>query len=105
MEKRPDWTTAEVEAVVADYFAMIEDHLSGRPFVKAEHTRLLQASLDGRTRRSVEEKRHNIGAVLAEQDLAWLPGYVPKHNYQQSLADCVIRYLAEQPELRARLKP
>jgi hypothetical protein len=40
-----DWTDAENDLIVADYFAMLGADLAGRPYVKAEHRRRLQ--LDG----------------------------------------------------------
>lgn len=32
-----DWTDLENDTLVAGYFAMFNDHLLGRPFIKAEH--------------------------------------------------------------------
>lgn len=39
-----DWTDAENDAIVADYFAMLADDIAGRPYGKAGHHRLLQAA-------------------------------------------------------------
>lgn len=36
------WTLEEVEAVVADYFAMLEAELLGQKYSKAEHNRKLR---------------------------------------------------------------
>jgi hypothetical protein len=35
-----DWTRTEVEAIVADYFAMLTDELRGEEVNKAAHNRL-----------------------------------------------------------------
>ena len=37
------WTEEQNDAIVADYFAMLADDITGRPYGKAEHNRLLQA--------------------------------------------------------------
>ena len=57
------WHDDELDAIVADYFAMLEDDLSGTPYVKARHSQALMAQI-GRTHRSVEFKHQNISAVL-----------------------------------------
>ena len=41
------------DAIVADYFAMLADHIAGRPYSKAEHNRLPQAVIN-RPRGSIE---------------------------------------------------
>ena len=48
-----DWTDAQNDAIVADYFAMLADDIAGRPCTKAEHNRRLQAVI-GRPRGSIE---------------------------------------------------
>ena len=57
------WTRDEVEAIVADYFAMLQAELSGKPYSKAEHNRGLQRRI-GRNKSSIEFKHQNISAVL-----------------------------------------
>ncbi|MDX2209032.1 MAG: hypothetical protein SFV20_01590 [Sphingopyxis sp.] len=58
-----DWSDAQNDAIVADYFAMLADDIAGRPYSKAEHNRLLQAVID-RPRGAIEYKHQNISAVL-----------------------------------------
>ena len=87
-----DWSSSEVAAVVADYFAMFADELAGRPYVKAEHNRGLQA-VTGRSDSSIEFKHRNISGVLAELGLPWLRGYRPLFNYQDALVAEIERYL------------
>jgi hypothetical protein len=36
-----DWSRAEVEATITDYFVMLEAELRGEPYNKAEHRRAL----------------------------------------------------------------
>jgi len=38
-----DWSDEQNDAIVADYFAMLGDDITGRSYSKAEHNRLLQA--------------------------------------------------------------
>ena len=59
-----DWTDEENDMIVADYFAMLADDLSGRAYNKAEHNRGLQDRL-GRTRGSIELKYANVSAAVS----------------------------------------
>src|SRR5437773_2711715 len=91
-----DWQNDELDAIVADYFAMLESDLHGRPYVKAQHSKRLMAEI-GRTHRSVEFKHQNISAVLDELGMPWIPGYKPKRNYQNAIFDAIDRYLTRHP--------
>jgi hypothetical protein len=53
----------------------------------------------GRTHRSVEFKHQNISAVLDELGLPWIPGYMPKRNYQNAIFDAIDRYLTWHPDI------
>lgn len=75
---------------------MLEAELSGRPYVKSRHSKALMAQI-GRTHRSVEFKHQNISAVLDELGMAWIPGYIPKRNYQNAIFDAIDRYLSKHP--------
>lgn len=92
-----DWTDAQNDAIVADYFAMLVDDIAGRLYSKAEHNRLLQAVID-RPRGSIEYKHQNISAVLKGLGEDWIPGYKPAFNFQASLEGAVLRWLAHHPE-------
>lgn len=96
-----DWTDAQNDAIVADYFAMLADDIAGRPYSKAEHNRLLQATT-GRPRGSIEYKHQNISAVLKSLGEDWIPGYKPAFNFQASLIDAVVRWLERHPDWLAR---
>jgi hypothetical protein len=91
-----DWTDHENDLIVADYFAMLADDLSGHAYNKTEHNRNLQALID-RSRPSIEFKHRNISAVLKGLGEDWIRGYKPAFNFQMTLADAVIRWLAKNP--------
>src|ERR1700704_735830 len=93
-----NWQDDELDAIVADYFAMLAADLSGQPYVKSRHSRALMAQI-GRTHRSVEFKHQNISAVLDELGMPWIPGYKPKRNYQNAIFGAIDRYLTEHPAI------
>ncbi|HEY3441617.1 MAG TPA: DUF3883 domain-containing protein [Paludibaculum sp.] len=86
------WRDDELDLIVGDYFEMLEDDPHGRPYVKSRHSHALMAQI-GRTHRSVEFKHQNISAVLDELGMPWIPGYIPKRNYQNAIFDAIDRYL------------
>lgn len=83
------WSREEVEAAVADYFAMLGKELGGEAYNKAEHNRQLQNLLWRRSRGSVERKHQNISAVLIDLGYPYIDGYKPLANYQELLAHVV----------------
>lgn len=89
-----DWSQVEVDAVVRDYFAMLDKQLRGITYVKAEHRHALLSEVDGRTEKSIERKHSNISAVLVELGYPYLSGYKPLHNYQRMLVDVVTARLS-----------
>jgi hypothetical protein len=92
------WQDDELDAIVTDYFAMLEDDLAGQPYVKSRHSQALMAQI-GRTHRSVEFKHQNISAVLDELGMPWIRGYIPKRNYQNAIFDAIDRYLTRHPAI------
>ena len=97
------WTDIENDLIVADYFAMLADDVSGRPYSKAEHRRALLPLLNNRSEGSIEFKHQNISAVLVGLGEDRIPGYKPAFNYQMALEDAVDRWLAENPSWLARV--
>src|SRR5271166_146342 len=93
-----NWLDDELDAIVADYFAMLDADLSGRAYVKSRHSAALMAKI-GRTHRSVEFKHQNISAVLDELGMPWIPGYKPKLNYQSAIFDAIDRFLTKHPDV------
>src|ERR1700686_3771084 len=82
-------------------FAMLDDELNKRQYVKSHHSAALMERI-GRTHRSVEFKHQNVSAVLEELGMPWIPGYKPKRNYQNAIFDAIDRYLTNHP---AALEP
>lgn len=92
------WNDDELDAIIADYFTMLDADLGGRAYVKSVHSKALMARI-GRSHRSVEFKHQNISAVLAELGLPWIPGYIPKNNYQNAIFDAIDRFLTWNPAI------
>jgi hypothetical protein len=92
------WRDDELDAIIADYFVMLSADLAGQAYVKSRHSAALMAQI-GRTHRSVEFKHQNISAVLDELGLPWIPGYMPKRNYQNAIFDAIDRYLTRNPSV------
>jgi hypothetical protein len=86
---RRDWSRLEVEAIVADYFEMLDKELRNEGYNKTEHRRRVMSGLDRRTDGSVEFKHQNISAVLIELGLPYIEGYKPAKNYQDLLMEVV----------------
>lgn len=99
---RDDWTDTQNDAIVADYFAMLADDLAGRSYNKAARNRALQ-SVVGRSHGSIEFKHRNVSGVLKGLGEAWVTGYLPAFNFQDSLEDAVARWLAANPAWLSRL--
>jgi uncharacterized protein DUF3883 len=91
--KGPPWSRAEVEAVVADYFAMLVKERRGMPYNKTEHRRALQPLLSGRSEGSIERKHQNITAILMGVGFPYIRGYKPLSQYQGLLADVVLDHI------------
>jgi len=95
------WDDAELDAIVADYFAMLDAELAGRAYIKSHHSKVLMEQT-GRTHRSVEFKHQNISAVLDELGMPWIAGYKPKRNYQNAIFDAIDRYLSAHESVPAK---
>ena len=105
-EEKPvhkEWSEQEVALVVADYFAMLEKEVLGKPFSKTEHRRSLAPKLSGRSEPSIEFKHANISAVLTGLGLPYIEGYKPRGNYQDLLAQEVEAFLDRNPQFLEHL--
>ncbi len=98
------WSDDELDAIIADYFAMLHAELLRQPYVKSRHSATLMAQI-GRTHRSVEFKHQNISAVLDELGLPWIAGYKPKRNYQAAIFDAIDRYLSAHEDVAYQQAP
>ena len=96
------WSDVENDAIVAVWFGMLRDELTGRPANKAAKNRRLQELL-GRSRGSIEFKHCNISAAARGLGLPVVIGYQPRFNFQMSLAEAVSRWMARHPEWDASL--
>ncbi|MCV0429132.1 MAG: DUF3883 domain-containing protein, partial [Roseibium sp.] len=77
--------------------------LSGRTYVKAAQIRLLQEQI-GRSRGAIEFKLSNISAAARSLGLPIIKGYQPRFNFQMSLAESILRWLAQHPDWELSLK-
>jgi hypothetical protein len=93
-----DWTTGEIDLIVADYFDMFRLELAGVPVNKAERNRALQALIK-RSRGSIEFKHQNISAALERLGCRWIDGYKPRFNFQSALLDGIERFLSTRPDV------
>jgi hypothetical protein len=93
-----DWSDAELDLIVADYFAMLQSEQAGVPYVKSHHRAQLMTKI-GRTNRSIEFKHMNISAVLEEMGRPTIKGYKAKEHYQRSILQAIERYMPHEPDL------
>lgn len=101
---RTAWSREEVEATVADYLAMLVEYHSGQPLNKAAHNRGLQRQLNDRSAAAIEFKHQNISAVLVEDGLDYLDGYLPAFNFQELLREVVHDQLDARPAVRELIR-
>jgi len=100
-----DWSDAELDLIIADYFAMFSDEVKGIKYNKSAHRRKLLPLLNNRNDASVEFKRRNISAVLVEMDLPFIKGYLPAYHFQRKpLISRVGVYLGRTPKLEDEFK-
>jgi len=93
MPRANRWSDEEIALTVADYMKMLTLELVGQRYNKSSHRRDLLQQLNGRTEAAVELKHQNISAVLCELNCFWIPGYKPRGNYQQALAEYVEEWI------------
>ncbi|MBL8707744.1 MAG: hypothetical protein JNL25_01005, partial [Rhodospirillaceae bacterium] len=91
-----DWTSTEIDLIVADYFDMFRAEMAGMVVNKAERNRALQKLIQ-RSRGSIEFKHQNISAVLDRLGNPWIIGYKPRFNFQSALIDGIERFLSAKP--------
>ncbi|MBV6520189.1 MAG: hypothetical protein MNPFHGCM_00294 [Gemmatimonadaceae bacterium] len=99
-----DWTRHEVEALVADYFAMLTAQLTAQEYNKSTHRRALAPLLNNRSDGSIERKHQNVSAILIALGHPPIVGYKPLRNYQGLLAEVVADRLASDAALRVAVQ-
>jgi hypothetical protein len=87
-----DWTQAEIELIVADYFQMVRLWLEGASFVKRRRNEQIR-KLIGRSEKSIEYKWRNVSAVAELVGAPVLPGLAPARHFQTALVDAVEKWL------------
>src|SRR5215471_18166378 len=92
-----DWSSAELDRIVADYFEMLREEQAGHRPNKTQHRRTLMEHVH-RSEGSIEFKHQNISAVLTELGLPWINGYKPARNYQGAIFDAIDRFLVNNPD-------
>lgn len=92
-EKPEDWTSEEVRAAIASYFAMLSLEARQQRYNKAKFNSELRQNLRNRSKGSVEYKHQNISAVLMAMGLPFINGYKPHSNIQQLLRQEVEGYI------------
>jgi hypothetical protein len=90
------WGDDELDAIVADYFAMLQLERAGQAYVKAQHNAALRRQI-GRSAGSVEFKHRNISWVVDALGIPCIRGYLPAANIQDAIFDAVDRYLLANP--------
>jgi hypothetical protein len=90
---RPDWSAAEVQAIIEDYFEMLNLESQGVAYNKSAHNGQLQQRIPARSTGSIEFKHTNISAVLAELGLPYILGYKPRSNVQDLLRQMVQEHI------------
>ena len=92
-----DWSSAELDAIVADSFAMLRAEQARQPYNKTAHRKALMEDVH-RSDGSIEFKHQNISAVLTQLGLPRINGYKPAWNFQDAIADAIWRFLKKQPD-------
>ena len=98
------WSNKEVELIVADYFNMLKDELTGREINKTKHRRQLIPILQNRSDGSIEFKHQNISAILINLGQPYIRGYLPRFNYQSILEDRVIDYIKYNSDIEQKFQ-
>jgi hypothetical protein len=98
------WSRAEVEVTISDYFEMLRAERGSFEYNKAQHNRNLALLLENRTRGAIERKHQNISAILIELGHPYVDGYKPLGNYQDLLLQAVAARLVAERELLAQTK-
>lgn len=92
-----DWSSTELDAIVADYFAMLREEQAGEKYNKTARRRALMEHVR-RTEGSIEFKHQNISAVLTQLGLPRIGGYLPAWNFQGAIAEAIGRFLMTNPD-------
>ena len=98
-----NWSASEIDAIVKDYFVMLDLEQIGKAYSKAEHWRVLMETT-GRTKGAIKYKHMNISAVMDALGLPYIKGYKPYRHLQHALFEAVVSHLNERPDLHNLLR-
>lgn len=93
-----DWRLDEVQAIVEEYFDMMQAAADGN-LNKSARFRALEERLVGRNQSSLSRKCSNISAVLDGLGLPWLEGFRPLPNVQTLLEAVIIDAIDDRPHV------
>lgn len=100
-----DWSGADLDLVVGDYFVMLGKTLAGQTVQTAAHQRALRF-VSGRSGAAIEWKQCEISAALTLIGVPILREFQPRWNLADELLDSVDRLLTAKPALiTAALRP
>ena len=88
------WDWLECEAVVVDYFSMLDNEMAGLVIDISRQRDALMKLLKGRSAKSIEEKYCNISAILIELGQPYIQIFRPKARYPNQLRQVVLSHLA-----------
>lgn len=98
--KTGDWTEADLDLVVGDYFVMLAKELAGQDVNAASHQRALRF-VTGRPGGAIEFRQRNISAALSLIGVPILKDFAPRWKLHDQLIDAVDRQLSTRPTLIA----
>lgn len=98
MKPRVDWTDAENDLIVREYFDMLRLIVENdQSLVKIDRERELDKTIQ-RGIKSITWKLRNVSYIAGDLGLPPLPGYAPADGAQKSIADAIRRYVSSHPE-------
>lgn len=93
-----DWSEADLDLVVGDYFTMLGKEMAGHGVDRARHQRALRF-VTNRSGAAIEWKQCDISAALTLIGLPILTDFQPRWNLADELIDAVDRHLTVKPGL------
>jgi hypothetical protein len=100
-----DWSAADLDLVVGDYFVMLAKMLAGQSLNPASHQRALRF-VTGRPGGAIEFRQRNVSAALTLIGLPILADFAPRWNLHDELLDAVERHLTARPAvITAAMRP